>query len=115
MLQAKATCLSLLLQDRLQLVELGLHGVHHSIGFLQLVKPIVEAVLRFPILCLLLSKQAGVQADQVRVALGAGVVPVQALALYEDNYRALALVASFVNTRVHLELLYTKQPHSIVL
>lgn len=76
MLQAKATYLSLLLQNRLQLVELSLHGVHQSIGFLQLVKPIVEAVFSLPILCLLLSKQAGVQADQVRVALGAGVVPV---------------------------------------
>ena len=81
-----ATCLSLFLQDRLQLVELGLHGVHQGIGLLQLVKPVTEAVCSLPILCLLFSQQAGVQADEVRVTLGAGVVPVPAAAWYEEMY-----------------------------
>ena len=67
--------LGLFFQDRLKLVELGLHGVHHSVGLLQLVEAVQQAVPGLAILSPLLSQQAGVQADQVHVALGAGVVP----------------------------------------
>lgn len=67
--------LSLFFQYGLQLIELHLHGVYHSIGLLQLIQPVAEAIICLPVLCLFLTQQADVEADQVHVALRTDVVP----------------------------------------
>ena len=86
----KGLNLCLFFQDWLQLVQLGLHGVNNSVGLPQLVQPVVETVLSLTVLSPLLCQQAGVQADQVQVALGAGVVPVH-LAAHRLNYHQKVL------------------------